>query len=82
MTNGCANCGSNIRCTASNWPTKWNAHTISIQPGGPMIGATIDRQTAERRFANGLERLLPLAERIGITIADRTRTGPAHPNRR
>jgi sugar phosphate isomerase/epimerase len=43
--------------------------TVSIQPGGPMIGATIDRQTAGRRFANGLERLIPIAERLGITIA-------------
>ena len=43
--------------------------TVSIQPGGPMIGTTMDRQTAGRRFANGLERLIPLAERLGITLA-------------
>jgi sugar phosphate isomerase/epimerase len=43
--------------------------TVSIQPGGPMIGTTMNRQTAGRRFANGLERLIPLAESLGITIA-------------
>jgi sugar phosphate isomerase/epimerase len=43
--------------------------TVSIQPGGPMIGTAIDRQTAGRRFADGLERLLPLAERLGVTLA-------------
>jgi sugar phosphate isomerase/epimerase len=43
--------------------------TVSIQPGGPMIGMTMDRQTAGRRFADGLERLLPVAQRLGITLA-------------
>jgi sugar phosphate isomerase/epimerase len=43
--------------------------TISIQPGGPMIGIDENRKTAERRFADGLERLLPLAERKNVTIA-------------
>jgi sugar phosphate isomerase/epimerase len=43
--------------------------TISIQPGGPMIGSTMDRPTAERLFADGLERLIPLAERKNVTIA-------------
>jgi sugar phosphate isomerase/epimerase len=43
--------------------------TISVQPGGPMIGSDEDRSTAERRFADGLERLLPLAERKNVTIA-------------
>ena len=43
--------------------------TISVQPGGPMIGDTEDRTVAEGRFANGLERLLPLAERKNVIIA-------------
>ncbi|HEY1922636.1 MAG TPA: sugar phosphate isomerase/epimerase [Tepidisphaeraceae bacterium] len=43
--------------------------TVSIQPGGPTIGTTIDRPTAGRRFADGLERLLPIAQRLGVTIA-------------
>jgi sugar phosphate isomerase/epimerase len=43
--------------------------TVSIQPGGPMIGTTMDRETAGKRFADGLERLLPLAQRLGVTLA-------------
>jgi sugar phosphate isomerase/epimerase len=43
--------------------------TVSIQPGGPMIGETVDRSTAGGWFAESLERLLPLAERKGVTLA-------------
>jgi sugar phosphate isomerase/epimerase len=43
--------------------------TVSVQPGGPMIGGTEDRATAERRFADGLERLLPLTDRKNVIIA-------------
>jgi sugar phosphate isomerase/epimerase len=43
--------------------------TISIQPGGPMIASREDRKTVEQRFADGLERLLPLCERKNVTIA-------------
>jgi sugar phosphate isomerase/epimerase len=43
--------------------------TVSLQPGGPLIGQSIDRKTAGDRFAEGLERLLPLAERHNVTLA-------------
>lgn len=43
--------------------------TISIQPGGPMIGSSEDRAVVAQRFADGLERLLALAERKNVTIA-------------
>jgi sugar phosphate isomerase/epimerase len=43
--------------------------TVSLQPGGPLIGMALDRPAAERRFADGLERLLPLAERLGVVLA-------------
>lgn len=46
-----------------------DCRTVSVQPGGPMIGTSIDRETAERRFADGLERLIPLAERLGLILA-------------
>jgi sugar phosphate isomerase/epimerase len=46
-----------------------NCNTVSIQPGGPMIGTTLDRQTAGQRFADGLERLLPIAKRLNVTLA-------------
>jgi len=45
-----------------------DCRTVSLEPGGPMIGTTIDRKTAGERFAEGLERLLPLAQRHGVTL--------------
>jgi sugar phosphate isomerase/epimerase len=45
------------------------ARTVSLQPGGPLIGMAIDRKTASDRFAEGLGRLIPLAERHGVTLA-------------
>jgi sugar phosphate isomerase/epimerase len=46
-----------------------DCRTVSLQPGGPMIGTSLDRTTAGRRFADGLERLLPLAQRHKVTLA-------------
>jgi sugar phosphate isomerase/epimerase len=43
--------------------------TVSVQPGGPLIGKNLDREEAEQRFADGLGRILPLAERLGIVLA-------------
>jgi sugar phosphate isomerase/epimerase len=43
--------------------------TVSVQPGGPLIGTGMDRATAEQRFADGLGRLIPLAERLKVTLA-------------
>ena len=45
-----------------------DCRTVSLEPGGPMIGTSIDRKTAGERFAEGLERLLPLAQRHGVTL--------------
>jgi len=42
--------------------------TISLQPGGPMIGTTIDRKLAGDRYAEGLLRVIPLAKQLGITL--------------
>src|SRR5580658_446448 len=42
--------------------------TVSIEPGGPMIGTTLDRTKAGERFANGLQRLLPTAQRHNVTL--------------
>src|SRR3954454_21585754 len=39
--------------------------TISLQPGGPMIGATMSRDEAGRRFAEGLEQCVHLAREKG-----------------
>jgi sugar phosphate isomerase/epimerase len=46
-----------------------NCRTVSLQPGGPMIGTSLTKQTGYERFADGLSRLLPLAEKFNVTLA-------------
>jgi sugar phosphate isomerase/epimerase len=48
---------------------EFRAKTLSLQPGGPMIGTTITRDTAAERFAEGLNRVIPSALRHGVTLA-------------
>ena len=43
--------------------------TVSVQPGGPLIGTGLSRADASRRFADGLSAVLPAARRLGVTIA-------------
>lgn len=43
--------------------------TVSIQPGGPLIGTALDRKTAATRFAEGLARIAPLAQKFNVTLA-------------
>jgi sugar phosphate isomerase/epimerase len=43
--------------------------TISLQPGGPMIGTALSRQTAGNRFAEGLRQILPAAGKHNIVLA-------------
>jgi len=45
------------------------AKTVSLQPGGPLIGTNMTRKTAAERFAEGLGRVLPLAKQLHITLA-------------
>jgi sugar phosphate isomerase/epimerase len=45
------------------------AKTVSLQPGGPLIGTNLTRRQAAKRFANGLNRVLPAAKKAGITLA-------------
>jgi sugar phosphate isomerase/epimerase len=42
--------------------------TISLQPGGPQIGTTISRKLAAERFAEGLHRCLPAAQKHGVLL--------------
>jgi sugar phosphate isomerase/epimerase len=49
--------------------SEFGAATLSLQPGGPMIGTTITRPVAGRRFAEGLHRVLPRARERGVTLA-------------
>lgn len=46
-----------------------SSRTISIQPGGPMIGTGLTMDQAARRFADGLDAILPAARQHNITIA-------------
>jgi sugar phosphate isomerase/epimerase len=48
---------------------EFGARTVSLQPGGPMIGMAITRAAAGERFAQGLERVLPRARQLGVTLA-------------
>jgi sugar phosphate isomerase/epimerase len=45
------------------------APTVSLQPGGPMIGTTLTRKTAGERFAEGLSLVLPEAKKRNIVLA-------------
>jgi sugar phosphate isomerase/epimerase len=47
----------------------FGAATVSLQPGGPMIGTTLTRDVAEERFAEGLSAVLPLAKELGVVLA-------------
>jgi len=47
----------------------FDCQTISLQPGGPMIGSTMTRAEAARRFAEGLEQCVPLAKEKNVTLA-------------
>jgi len=49
--------------------TEFGAKTVSLQPGGPLIGSDISRETAGRRFADGLLAVLPAARQHHITLA-------------
>jgi sugar phosphate isomerase/epimerase len=48
---------------------EFGARTVSLQPGGPMIGMSIDRGEAGRRFADGLRRVLAAARAHDVTLA-------------
>jgi sugar phosphate isomerase/epimerase len=48
---------------------EFDARTLSLQPGGPMIGTTLTRAEAGRRFADGLRQVLEPARRQHITLA-------------
>ncbi len=48
---------------------EFDAATVSLQPGGPMIGTTLTREEAGRRFADGLRQVLPTARETGRILA-------------
>ena len=48
---------------------QFSSPTISLQPGGPLIGVKMKRAKAAQRFADGLFRVLDLARRHNIILA-------------
>ncbi|HEX8522225.1 MAG TPA: sugar phosphate isomerase/epimerase family protein [Tepidisphaeraceae bacterium] len=48
---------------------EFGAKTMSLQPGGPLIGTTIGRALAGERFAEGLSKVLPMAQEFGVVLA-------------
>jgi sugar phosphate isomerase/epimerase len=50
---------------------EFGAKTMSLQPGGPMIGTSMSRRNAGERFAEGLRRVIPSAQRHGVTRRSR-----------
>ncbi len=45
------------------------AATVSVQPGGPLIGTGLTAADAAARFADGLRQVLPRARDRGVTLA-------------
>lgn len=48
---------------------EFDCRTVSIQPGGPMIGTGLTYEAAAERFAEALHDCLPTARKTGVTIA-------------
>jgi len=49
--------------------SEFECGTVSVQPGGPLIGGSQDRLAAIRRFAQGLERVLSKTDKSGVILA-------------
>ena len=49
--------------------SEFGARTISLQPGGPLIGTTPTRDAAACLFAEGISRVLPRAREKNIILA-------------
>lgn len=45
------------------------AKTVSLQPGGPLIGTSMSREQAGDRFAEGIRRVLDVAHKRNIILA-------------
>lgn len=56
-----------IACT--ELAVELGSRTVSLQPGGPLIGTTLTRVDAARRFADGLSRVLDAARRHNVILA-------------
>jgi sugar phosphate isomerase/epimerase len=48
---------------------EFGAKTISLQPGGPLIGTSLSRDDAARLFAEGIAQVLPRAKAKNLILA-------------
>jgi sugar phosphate isomerase/epimerase len=48
---------------------EFGSGTVSVQPGGPLIGTGLPPLPASERFAEGIEHVLPTARKQGVTLA-------------
>ncbi|HEV2293612.1 MAG TPA: sugar phosphate isomerase/epimerase [Tepidisphaeraceae bacterium] len=48
---------------------QFGAKTVSLQPGGPMIGTTLTRERAGELYAQGLAEVVPLGKKLGVILA-------------
>jgi sugar phosphate isomerase/epimerase len=48
---------------------QFGAKTVSLQPGGPMIGTDMTRDRAGELYAEGLSHVVPLAKQLGVILA-------------
>jgi sugar phosphate isomerase/epimerase len=49
--------------------SEFGASTISLQPGGPLIGTTLTRDAAGEMFAEGIAQVLPRAKEKSLILA-------------
>lgn len=56
-----------LRCV--DLAADFGARTVSLQPGGPMIGTTLTRDRAAERYAEGIARVLPRAKEKDLILA-------------
>ena len=48
---------------------QFGARTISLQPGGPLIGTGLSREEASQRYADGIARVLPAVNAKNLILA-------------
>jgi sugar phosphate isomerase/epimerase len=56
-----------LRCI--DLASEFSATTISLQPGGPLIGTSLSRDAAACLFAEGISRVLPRAKEKNLILA-------------
>src|SRR3954467_13772913 len=56
-----------LRCI--DLASAFDARTISLQPGGPLIGTTMSRDEAGELFAEGIAQVLPRAKERNLILA-------------